>query len=216
MNEIVIDNKLEAAVKAAVTKADSIVVDTEESLLTATDIVKFIKEKSKHIEKERKGLVDPLNTHVKMINARFKHLSEPLDAAENILKGKMLTYQRQLEAQRRAAEEKKRKEVEKYAQEIVEQHREEGNEQLANTLTSQLAVAMKQPVEIEKVRGAATGAVSSITKRWTFKVTDIKALANTRPDLVEAVSAQIRKEIAAGAREIIGLDIYQEESVSIR
>jgi hypothetical protein len=75
---------------------------------------------------------------------------------------------------------------------------------------------MNQPVEIEKVRGGATGAVSSITKRWSYRVTDIATLAKARPDLVVDNSSMIRKQISAGIREIPGLEIFQEEHLAIR
>lgn len=215
MNEISIDIKLQTAVDAAVSKANSMVVDTEETLTLATDIVKFIKEKAKQVEKERKDFVDPLNAHLKTINAKFKTLSEPLEAAEQILKGKMLTFQRKLEAENRAIEEAKRKEVEKYALEIAEKARLEGDEATANTMENQLEKIMEQPVNIEKVRGSVTGAVSSIQKRWTFEIIDIQALAQARPELIEAKSGDIRKQISAGIRDIPGIRIYQEESMRI-
>lgn len=216
LQPIKIDDTLQNHVSVAVKKANEIVIATEQDLTTSTDIIKFIKEKAKQVEAQRKNFVDPINASVKNINATFKTLSEPLENAEKILKGKMLDFQRKLEAEKRAAIEAERREVEEYAKQIAEKHIEEGRLEQAATLINQLDTAMQKPVEIEKVRGGATNAVSSITKRWTFKVIDIQILAASRPDLVEVISAQVRKEISAGARKIAGLEIYKEESLSIR
>lgn len=57
-----------------------------------------------------------------------------------------------------------------------------------------------------------------ITKRWVFEVVDIGKLYAARPDLVKAEprTALINQEIAAGVREIDGILIKQESSVSLR
>ncbi len=217
-NIIQIDEKLQSHITMAVQRAKELVILNEQDLTTSTDIVKFIKEKAKQVEAQRKNFVDPINASVKNINAQFKALSEPLDEAEKLLKGKILDFQRKLEAEKRAIEEAKRKEVEEMARQAAEAQKQAGEitEQQAEIFNRQLDIAMQKPVEIEKVRGSATGAVSSITKRWTFKVVDIQALAASRPDLVEVISVNVRREIQNGVREIAGLEIYQEESLSIR
>lgn len=221
MNNIIqIDDKLQMHVNIAVQKANEIIIVTEEDLTKSADIVKFIKEKAKQVETERKNFVDPINASVKNINAQFKALFEPLEKAESILKSKMLEFQKKLEAEKRAIEEAKRKEVEEFARRQAEEQAKAGElsqqDLAAFNRHLELGFAMAKPVEIEKVRGAVTGATSSIRKRWTFKVVDIKALANARPDLVEIISANVRREIANGARNIEGLEIYQEDKIAIR
>ncbi|MGL4999501.1 MAG: hypothetical protein ACRC5T_11080 [Cetobacterium sp.] len=217
-NIIQIDEKLQSHVSAAVQKASEIIIQSESDLTTSTDIVKFIKEKAKQVEIQRKNFVDPINASVKNINAQFKALSEPLEKAEAVLKGKMLDFQRKLEAEKRVIEEIKRKEVEELARQQTELQKQAGEitEQEAITFNKQLDFAMTKPIEVDKVRGSATGATSSIRKRWTFKVTDIKALANARPDLVEVLSVNVRREIANGTRELAGIEIYQEDELAIR
>lgn len=56
-------------------------------------------------------------------------------------------------------------------------------------------------------------ATSSVVKRWTYKVVDIKALP---ADMLEVNKGAIQAAIRAGERNIPGLEIYQEESLSIR
>lgn len=216
MNEIVIDNKLQTQIEAAVTKSNDIVIDTEETLTQATDIVKFIKEKAKQVEKARKELVDPLNSHVKNINARFKHLSEPLEKAESILKGKMLIFQRELETKRRAEEEVKRKELEEFTRKAAEDAKATGDIETAKEIDKATDIMLAKPIELEKVRGGATGAVSSITKRWKAEVIDIQALAAARPDLILPNMPLINNLVRAGVRNLEGVEIKQEEGLAIR
>lgn len=216
MNEVAIDTKLQTQIEAAITKTNELTVDTQEKLTQATDIVKFIKEKAKQVEAARKELVDPLNAHVKNINARFKALSEPLDAAEANLKGKILTFQRKLEAELRAEEERKRKEAEAEAKAQAEAAREIGLESQAAMIEASAALVAKNPIAIEKVRGGFTGAVSSIVKRWKADVIDSKLLAQNHPELVLPNMVAINKLISSGVRELAGVEIKQEESLAIR
>lgn len=207
--------KIQSQSEIAIQKANALVVDSEEKLTLATDILDFIKKKFKQADAERSAIVKPFNDGVKAINARFKTITEPLAKAESDLKSKMLQYQRELERQRREVEEAKRKEVEQYAKDIAEKQKAEGDQAGAAILINQLQKAMQEPIQIDKVRGS-TGAVSTIRKNWTYKVVDIKALAQARPELVVEISSEVRKLINAGARDVPGLEIYQEESLSIR
>lgn len=207
--------KLQSQSAVAIQKANELVVDAQDKLTLAADIIKFIKDKYKQAENERFAIVKPFNDGVKAINARFKTITDPLLKAESDLKQKMLTYQRQLERELREEEERKRKEVEQYAQDIAEKQKAEGDAAGAATLLNQLDKAMQKPVQIEKVRGS-TGALSTIKKNWTYRVTDIVAFAKDRPDMVQVIPTEVRKLINAGARNVPGLEIYQEESLSIR
>jgi hypothetical protein len=206
--------KIQSMAEKAIEKANSMVIDSEANLTLATDVLKFIKDKIKQAETERKAIVAPFNDGVKAINGRFKTITEPLEKAENDLKRKMLVFQQDLEKKRREEEEAKRKELEEYAKSIAEQAKESGDTETAKEITKQVNIAMNKPIEIEKVRGS-TGALSTIRKTWAYEVVDIKALAAARPDLVQENGVAIRKELGEGV-EIAGLRIYQTESLSIR
>lgn len=57
------------------------------------------------------------------------------------------------------------------------------------------------------------GVTSSVVKRWTYEVTDIKALP---AEMLEVNKGAIQSAIREGKREIPGLRIFQEESLAIR
>lgn len=80
-----------------------------------------------------------------------------------------------------------------------------------------------------KIHAAHGDIQSSLTKldsevgrgrqtRWAFRVTDMAALYAARPDLVKAEpkTREINGEIAAGVREIPGIEIYEDTSVVLR
>lgn len=216
MNEITLNNQLETQIQAAIKKTATFVVASEKDLEQATDICKFIKEKIKQVESARKELVNPLNAHVDNINAKFKTLSDPLKKAEITIKSNMLSFQQKLEAERRAEEEAKRKELEEFTRKAAEEARAIGDIETAKEIDKATNIMINKPIELERVRGGATGAVSSITKRWKAKIINIEELAKARPDLIQPDMIAINKLVSAGVRDIAGVEIYQEENLAIR
>ena len=72
--------------------ADLVIMDKSDMVM-ASDLVKVIKTRAKEFEDERTRLVKPFNDGVKAINARFKAMTQPLDAAEKEIKAAMLAWQ---------------------------------------------------------------------------------------------------------------------------
>jgi chromosome segregation ATPase len=104
-------DKVGAAVSDAVRRASMVEVRTPEEANAAAGILRNLKEQTKNAEATRKFLVGPLNAHVKRINSKAKEATAPLDAAVNVLKDKIETYQAELERQRREEEERLRREA---------------------------------------------------------------------------------------------------------
>jgi hypothetical protein len=92
----------------------------------AAELLGSIEQARREAENTRRFLVKPLNDHVKAINARFKPTTEALDAASQLVRGKITAFrqlqerqrveaERELAAQRAAAEreadEQRRREV---------------------------------------------------------------------------------------------------------
>jgi hypothetical protein len=75
-----------AQVASLIGKAESLVIDTQDDFENAGELVQRIKGAAKRLEDSRKGLVEPLNHQVKVINAAFKAKTSELDRAENLLK----------------------------------------------------------------------------------------------------------------------------------
>lgn len=196
--------------------ADDVVIMTRPDLSAATDLVKIIKTRSKEIEDERKRLVDPFNQGVKAINARFKAMTGPLEEAEASVKSKMLTFQKAEE--QRAKEEQER--IEKIRREAEEKAAKDaaaqGNDDDIRSMPlPQAASTVTAPLHRPTTYGQ-TGAVSTVKKVWAFEMTDIKALASARPDLVVVDTVKVNQEIRGKGGDIPGLRIYETEIMQVR
>jgi len=194
--------------------AKGAVIESEENLSTAVDILSTIKERIKKIENERTTIVKPINDSVNHINSRFKALTEPLKDAQAGLTRKVMTFQSEVEAKKRAEAEKERQRREAELLASAQKKEELGNTEEAEKLLG-YATKVKAVVE-ETGRGGFTGAKSIITKTWDYEVTDMGRLANEMPALVQENSGAIRAKIRDGIRDIPGLRIFQKENISIR
>jgi predicted secreted protein len=220
-----VEIKLRNTSKELCEAAVDVMILTRHDLSHATDMVKIIKTRSKEIEEERTKLVKPFNEGVKAINARFKAMTAPLEEAEASIKAKMLTFQKEeerrameeakrLEKVRLEAEEKARKESAELADKLMAENGDSGD--IRNMpLPAAPAVAIVASLHRPTTYGQ-TGAVSTVKKVWTFEVTDIKALAAARPDLVLSNDVEINREIRGKGGDIAGLRIYEKEIMQVR
>lgn len=167
--------------------AEAITIWDEDSAAQGADIAKLISEAIKVAEDERKKIVKPFNDGVKAINARFKRITEPLDAALASVKGKLLVF-------RREQEEIRRKQAE------------------AALKATQAGAAPVEVTSVNVVNKGSFGTASTL-KRWTYEVTD---LTKVRLDLLMIDHSKVMELIKQGVREENGLRIYQEETVTIR
>ena len=194
----------------------TIEIVSEDQLQKAIDLVKLIKQNYKAAEDERKAIVKPFNGGVKAINQRFKEITEPLAHAEKKVKEAITKFQSELEAQRRKEAEERQRKIEEEALKKASEAEAEGNVIAAEMAIDKASRTKVKPQDFRGSQGSLTGAKSSITRRWTFEVEDVRSVCVARPDLLQINSAKVREEIRDGAREIPGLRIYQEESVSVR
>lgn len=206
-------------------------IKTVEDLEKASDLLKFIKSTFKKAEEERKSITDPINASVKILNSKFKLITDPLSTAESNIKTKILIFEQE---RRRKAEEEAREQARLDAIAAAEaEARRKAEEESARLVEEGQLDIFADPVEVEvkideaslvipepvvnnaPVRGAY-GSTTSIVKRWTYEVTDIAALAAFAPELVSVVGSLINAKIRDGEREIPGLRIYQDETISSR
>ena len=153
----VVDDSVSSVVQAA----QAIMVRTAAEADSATAYLSELAAAKRNAEAARVRLVKPLNDHVKMINDEFRPRREALDAADKVVRGKVLTYraeqdrlraeqqarldreeqerQRAAEQERRAAEAKARADREAAAREAarleaeaVEARRRRERERAAN------------------------------------------------------------------------------------
>ena len=172
--------------------ARELVVDNEDTARNATGLLVFVANAKRKLEEQRVFLVKPLNDHVKNINAKFKEWVQPLDVADRVVRGKMLDFQKLQEALRAEAQ--------------LEQERlaevPEGFDDLPEDL----------PVVAPRLIRGDTGS-TSMKKTWTFEVTDEALVPRKYLMLDEGV---INLAVRGGERDIPGIRIYQQESLSVR
>ncbi len=184
-----IENKIDKAVKTVnklVSKIETVVeITSDEGVSIATEYLVQVKNRLKEHEEERTSYTQPINESLRRINARFKEITEPLKAAETKLKSAILDY--------RAKIEEKRLEAEK---------------ELQNTTGSnELVVESTLPDTVESKSGE-----SRTVRRWTFNIEDFKKVPR---EYLTVDETKVDNAIKEGKREIKGLKIYQEESLSI-
>lgn len=180
----------------------------------------------KELDALRRSRVDPLNAEVKAVNALFKVVTDPAE----VLVGKggtlerlILAYrqvkrariQREQEDARRRQEEAARKEAEALAKADAAKTAKARAAALAQAEAAskaQAVAALDAPHEMTRGVKTDSGSVSG-RERWVFSVED-PALV---PRQFLAVDEKaIRAAVAAGVREIPGVAIYVEESLTRR
>jgi len=187
-------------------KAKNMIVASDEDMKAATDLMAVIKISEKNLEEQRKFLVKPLNDHVKNINDRFKLYSVPLQRATTILKNKVLAYRQELERKRR--EEEARLQAEARA----EQERLAALAE-ANELPPPPPIIMRAPAtEVPKAARSIIGS-AAFSKEWKFEIVNESLIPR---EYMSPDEKKIRAVIKAGIREIPGIRIYQEDSMSVR
>lgn len=198
-NYIKTGKELEKPVENFVAFSQRLEIKTDEDVASASQTIKKISETGKSIEEQRLKFTKPLNESLKNINAFFKQFSEPLDKADKLIRSKVLWYRQEQEKLRIEAQSKLDENARKEQERLAELAKKKGVEAPK--------VYAPQVVEQETKIGATT-----FRKVWTFKVTD---LTKVPVEFLEVNSVLAREAIAKGVREIPGLEIFQEERVSL-
>ncbi len=218
-SEIVEFDSLVADIAIAINPIKSIVVTDQTSMRSAVDACAQIKGLIKRVEEVRVGIVSEPNEFVKTINARAREVSNPLMSIETHLKRLLGVYaakveQEQREERNRLEEERRRAQEQKDAELVAvgalapDMHTEFAEkariEREASEQSAELA-RKEKALENERVPG--------VTKRWVFEVLD-KAKVPMEFLYVDRVT--VNDAIRFGKRDIPGLRVFQEESVSVR
>lgn len=181
-------------------QAGDVMIDSQESLSQATDILSKIKASAKDVEKRKKEITDPLNAALKSARSLFKPLEDDLSTAERTIKGKMLDYSNEVE-------EEARKKAAK-----LEDRVERG--------TMRTDTAMRKMDEIETVGSSVQGASGSVQFRTVrnIKIVDptkipLKYLSNEK--VLAAISAAVRTDVLNGTK-VDGVEIVEEKQIAAR
>ena len=174
-------------------------VTDEQSNLTANDALTRLRAFRKQIDEKRKSHLKPLKDYTDNINARFRAISKPIDAAEQYVEGQILNYR--AEINRIAAKEQER------LQNLAERRKERA-EAKGETPPIPEAVAPIVPGAAKSVDTDA-GKVSFRTD-WLYEIVDAEALPRMylTPD-TKKIGDVVRA--SKGGIQIPGVRIYSKE-----
>lgn len=171
-----------------------VVINSKEEYTQAGDIIKAINQKIKNIEAKRVDYTKPLLDQKKKIDDDFKAAMKPLEELVKNIKDKMIIWSR--EEQKRLDEEQKK--LEKEAMEKAKKDK-----------TSEVVVPIIN--DIKSQRGEVS--TSTIKKIWKWKVTEETKVPR---EYLMINDKALNEAVRNGERKIEGIEIYQEEQISIR
>jgi hypothetical protein len=180
---------LEKQVSPLVRKAGSYEINSVESVDEASVFLKKVKDAENSLEAKRLEFTAPLNQSLKAINETFRLLRTPLEQARYLLTNKILTWKR-VETDRLAREEARRRAIQ-------EAHERAGHE-------------VKAPVVLERPENKIGN--TQTRKVWKWRMVAFSKLDDAYKTTNDVY---INQKIREGIREIEGLEIYQEEQLSI-
>lgn len=121
-------------------------IRTPEQFTRAGELLKAVKGALKQIEDQRVAITKPINDSLRAVNAQAKTASEPFEAAEREIKGRMVEYSN--------AQERLRQEEQRKAEEAARRER-------ARLATLQAETEAKARAEQERLRREAEAAAAA-------------------------------------------------------
>ena len=215
----IIDARDRAA--AIYAEAEKLVIDSVESQGHAVTLLSGIARVKGDAELARVRLTKPFNDHVKGINNLFRDVLAPVEKADGLLRGRDLNFridQKRLAAEAAAAAERQRFETEARMREAERAeaagHPEVAEKLLEGAVASEEGAKVAQAAAVLPAKTVSTPVGSAtVTMRWTFRVVDLYQVPRAYFVLNETA---VREAIRGGARTIPGLEIYQDESLSVK
>jgi colicin import membrane protein len=199
---------VEEEVRLAREKAETIIVDDQESAEAALELAKEVARQRKVIKAERVSLTKPRKDAAEEIKRRYDDMDAPFLEVEDVVKGKLSVYQAEQkrladERQRAVEAEQARIEAEARAKREAAEQAEREAKELAEEDESPDAAAIAEQLAAEARADAESAAVVedaihslpagspaaapalkgfSTPERWTATVTDITLLPDFLPD----------------------------------
>lgn len=190
---------------------DGFAVATVEDYQGAGGELKRIKSLAKIIDDKRKAMTRPLDESKKAIMDFFRGPLDALTKAEGLIKGAMLSYDREQERQRREEEERQRelqrKEAERLAK-LAEKAEARGDEAKAEAFQERASVVAQAPVFVQKAMPVVQGVQRR--KVWKYRVVDSAQV----PREYMLINDQMLNSLAKSAKGTIhvpGVEFYEEE-----
>ena len=187
-------------VTTAVNRANDITIDSVESLTSAADILKSVKDAGKVVKAEKEKITKPLNDALKNARDLFRPIEDDLKTGERIIKDKMVDYEAEVEAERAKQAAKLEARVEKG--------------------TMRVDTAMRKMDDLETVDQTIKGVKGSVTYREVRKVKvvdptkiPLKYMMDER--VIAAIETAVRTDVLNGTK-VDGVEIKIEKVVASR
>lgn len=196
----------------AVLQIKVVVPDSLERAGKLSDLRAQAKALLKNIEERRKAAVGPLNAEVAAVNAEAHRWADPVQAWDKDAERALLAFQHAEADRVRREREAEAKRITEAAQRQSEAEAK-GDEAAAQAASMEIATIEAKP-NLPPMTGYKTDAGTAfIKKRWRVEVVDPALVppAYLVPDLHKLQAA-----VDAGARDIEGCNISEEESLQVR
>lgn len=200
-------------------QSEHISITNDYDVSMATELLAQVKGRAKAIENLRVLIVQPLNDQVKKINNMFKSQLEPLEQIETTVKRAIIVF-RQMQAEIQRREQMQAESARQDELRILEAERLAAAEanaplEVIQALEEKQEDLALRPVTIEPIKTSvrSTSGSMSAKKIWKFRLVNGDEVPR---EYMMVNETAIRRAIADGIHEIPGVEIYQEESISIR
>lgn len=201
------EKKLKEIKKDAVAmtkKVEKVVIKNEKQMDDASELLTQIKARQKRIEEIRLTYTKPLNESLRKINSDFKEASAPYLEIEGKIKQAIIAYRQEIERKRREEEMRLQEEARKRAIEEAKKQKKSQKKALDEII---LPTVEKQ----ESVIQTKSGQVKT-RKVKKFRIIDEERVPRKYWIIDERL---IRQDVAYGVEEIKGVEIYEEEVLSV-
>lgn len=187
-------------VTTVVNRANDITIDSQESLVAATDILSGIKSAAKVVKGRKEEITKPLNAALKSARDLFRPIEDDIATGERIIKSKMLDYENEIEAKRAAEAAKLEARVEKG--------------------TMRVDTAMRKMDDLQTVDSTITGTKGKSSFR-TIRV--VKLVDPSKVPLQYLMNEKVQAALITAARDDVlngvrveGFEIVEEKQVAAR
>lgn len=179
-------------------------ITDEKMAVKATELLTQIKARYKRIEELRLSYTKPLNESLRRINADFKSALNPLEELERKVKTAIIDFRAEVERKRREEERRLQEEARKKAIEEAKKNKVSQKKAVENAV---MPTIERQETTMQSKSGMVKARM--VTK---FKVVD----QNKVPDKYWVIDESlIRQDVRNGLMKIDGVEIYQEEELSV-
>lgn len=205
VNDLDVRRLHEEALKLQSYALSMVVADVGTAKMATDDLAALAKLK-KAIEQKRKEWIDPISTHLAEVNQAFKSFTAPLEEADKLLRGKIISYKQ--------AEEERARKVDEANRLMHKAARMQAEASGTGEISTEIVFAA--PVEVPAKTIASNMGSSTTVKTWHYRVVDFAALTDPykieNVALLNAMAKQINK---TGMPNVPGVEWYQEENIRI-